>query len=249
MKYKDFSEEIWKSIEHNTDLILRQDPKPVAAFDADGTLWDMDFGEALFQYEIDHMLLPLPCDPWEHYQNLKALPEGPQKAYVWLAQIHKEVSILKVREWALACLEALKPVPIFQAQKKLIELLHAKGIEVYVVTASVKWAVEPAAALLGIPEKNVLGVTTRIENQIITDELEGVVTYKQGKVDSLLLATHNKLPFLASGNTEGDLPLLEAATHVRIAVSASSRDDRLYKTEHNLLQHAISKNWFYHKFI
>lgn len=249
MKYKEYSKDLWKILHKTLDTVLTQDPNPIAAFDADGTLWDLDLGESLFQYEIDNKLLSLPPSPWEHYLKMKAAPEGPQSAYLWLAQIHKGISLATVQKWAQQCLQELKPFPLFQEQKKWIDFLHAKGVQVYVVTASVKWAVEPGAALYSIPAERVLGVKTKIKNQLVTDLQEGSITYKSGKAEALLQATGGKKPFFVSGNTEGDLALLELSTHLRLAVSAASRDDRLFRSESELFKIAHSRNWWTHRFL
>ena len=249
MKYKDFSTSIWKSINDSLDLALKQDPKPIAAFDADGTLWDMDMGEAFFQYEIDKKNVQLPNDPWDFYQNLKAIPAGPNQAYLWLAQIYTGIKLEKVRLWAEQAVKDLQLVPIFTEQKKLIELFHSRGVQVYVVTASVKWAVEPGAKLLGIAADHVIGVETKVVDNKVTDILNGRVTSHEGKALALIEKTKGKKPFFVSGNTEGDLALLESASQTRLVVSAASRDDHLFKTESRLQKLAEQKNWLSHRFI
>jgi hypothetical protein len=47
----------------------------------------------------------------------------------------------------------------------------------------------------------------------------------------------------------GDFNLLESATHLRLAVSAASRDDKIFKTEAELAQNATDKGWLHHRFI
>lgn len=254
MKYKEYSQNIWDqihlSIKKNLEIQSKTAQKIYAAFDADGTLWDIDLGETFFQYQIEKKLVPLPPNPWEHYLHLKSQACGPEQAYLWLAQINKNVPLDLVRKWAAdAALEAT-PIPIFQEQKKLIDLLKKSGVEVFIVTASVKWAVEPGAALLGLSNDVVIGVETKVtDSGLITEQQEGTITYKSGKVSGLLAKTNNQKPFLVSGNTEGDLALLEASSDIRLAVSAACRDDKLFKTESALQLHAKSKGWLSHRFI
>src|SRR5688572_23456852 len=139
MKYKQYSPELWSALEQSVERALQRDPHPVAAFDADGTLWDMDMGEGFFQHKIDRKLIPLPADPWDHYFGLKKKNGDPKEAYLWLAQILKSVSLDQARRWAQDAVDAIRPVPVFPDQKKLIELLRARGVRVYIVTASIKW--------------------------------------------------------------------------------------------------------------
>lgn len=248
MKYKVFDSFIWDQIHKTLDVVLQQDLHPVAAFDADGTLWDTDLGESFFSYLIEKKLVPLPTDPWEHYQAMKMDPGGPQKAYLWLAQILKGIPFTQVQEWSQSSLQHEGPLPYFSDQKKLIELLISKKVSVYIVTASVKWAVEPGAQFLGLSPEQVLGVETEIQDGKITERQKGVITYREGKTEALLKVTGGKKPFLSSGNTMGDWQLLEAATHLRLAVSASPADSRLFRTEQELYRAAKQRSWLTHRF-
>ncbi len=47
----------------------------------------------------------------------------------------------------------------------------------------------------------------------------------------------------------GDFDLLTSATHLRLAVSAASRDDRIFRTENDLKDQALNNEWMYHRFI
>lgn len=247
MKYKDYSVEIWSRINTTLDHVLKEDSAPVAAFDADGTLWDIDLGETFFNYQIDNALVELPPNPWNLYQDMKA--ENPQKAYLWLAQICQNKSLSQVHEWAKKAVEAQFPLPIFLEQKKIIDIFLSRGVQVFIITASVKWAVEPGAEILGLQKDNVIGVETAIRDGLITNQQKGLITYRQGKVDALLERTNGKKPFFCSGNTMGDFQLLQSATHLALAVSAASRDEKLFKTELELQQNAEEFSWLTHRFI
>lgn len=247
MKYKDYSQDIWTQIQTTLDLVLKNDPHPVAAFDADGTLWDTDLGENFFHHQIDHKLVPLPNNPWNHYQEMKQ--KNPQQAYLWLAQICKGHALTEVHDWAKDALKAHHPVPVFSEQQKLIQLFLSKGVQVYIITASVKWAVEPGMSFFGLNYDNVIGIETAVDNGVVSDRQQGSISYREGKVTALLEKTNGKKPFFASGNTMGDFELLKSATHLQLAVSAASRDDRLFKTELELSENAEKHSWLSHRFI
>lgn len=249
MKYKNYSSEIWERIENTLNQIKHIDPNPIAAFDADGTLWDTDLGEAFFQFQIDHKLVPLPRDPWGYYKELKKKNNDPREAYLWLAQINKGIPVTELKQWAEEAFKKYFPPPVFPDQKKLIAFLKSNGVTVYIVTASVKWAVEPGAMFLGLHHDQVIGVETKIVDGKITDELSGNVTHREGKVRALLSYTNQKKPFLAAGNTMGDLPLIESATHIRLAVSSiNDENHKLYSTEKELLQISEQNGWITHRF-
>jgi len=246
VKFKDYSPELWQKINSTLEQVLKRDENPVAAFDADGTLWDTDLGEAFFDYLIQNKKVVLPVDPWTHYENLKA--EHPPTAYLWLAQICQNQKIETIRKWTEEAVDELKPLPIFSAQKQLIDYFLMKNVQVYIITASVKWAVEPGAALFGLPKENVIGVETEVVHDTVTDKQKGVITYRQGKVDALLARTFGKKPFFAAGNSEGDQELLMSSTHISLAVTAAHRDDRLFRSESKLMALAKTKGWLSHEF-
>jgi phosphoserine phosphatase len=248
MKYKSFSPEFWDHLSNALEQELKTNPRPVAAFDADGTLWDTDLGEAFFKWQIQNANLPnLPADPWKYYRNWKESGD-PRPAYLWLAQINQGQTLTQVQEWAEKSVQAQEPLPIFPDQKKLIRWLLDRKVEVRIVTASVKWAVEPGANRLGLTFDKVLGVMTQVSEGVLTDEQAGLMTYREGKTEALLHATDGRAPFFASGNTMGDHSLLKSATRLAMAVGAAPKGHELFETEEKLREEARSHGWLVHQF-
>jgi HAD superfamily phosphoserine phosphatase-like hydrolase len=248
MKYKSFSAQFWEQLSKALDQELKTNSKPVAAFDADGTLWDTDLGESFFKWQIENSHLPnLPANPWKYYCDWKNSGD-PRPAYLWLAQINQDQKLTQVHEWAESALKSIDPVPIFPDQQKLIQWLLKNKVQVYIITASVKWAVEPGAKRLGLKYEDVLGVRTRVDDGVVTDHQEGLITYREGKPEALLQVTNGKKPFFACGNTMGDFALLESATRMQLAVGAAPKGHELFETEEKLRSEARSKNWLIHHF-
>jgi phosphoserine phosphatase len=249
MKYKSFPQEFWQNLETSIAKEIKVNgPNPVAAFDADGTLWDTDLGESFFKWQIKNSRLPnLPPDPWSHYREMKA-NKDPRPAYMWLAQINQGQTLKQIRGWAEQSLKDSDPLPLFSEQKKLIQWLDSRGVAVYIITASVKWAVEPGAKRLMIETDHVLGVATAVERHVITDKPLSPITYREGKLAALLERTNGRKPFFASGNTMGDFALLEGATQMRLAVGATKPGHELFDTEESLRAEAKKANWFIHQF-
>jgi len=227
----------------------RKRPKgrAIAAFDADGTLWDTDLGEQFFLYKIKNKLVPLPEDPWGHYEWLKK-NKGNPAAYLWLAQICEGVPLLKVREWAEAGVAENLP-PIYEEQKAILKKLKELEVEIYIVTASIKWAVEPGALRLGLTHDNVMGIETEVVNGLVTAKQKGLITYREGKAAALLDRTGGVAPYFASGNTEGDKWLLEAATDLRLVMSSGPQGGTNYQTEQVMLALAKERGWYSHRYL
>lgn len=218
--------------------------KAVAAFDADGTLWDIDMGETFFHYVIQKQLVPLPPNPWRFYFELQDRASK-EAAYLWLAQIFKGVPLHQVRQWAKESVEAAQPVPVFSCQKKVISHLLSLGVDVFIVTASIKWAVEPAAHLVGLPPEKVLGIETCLVDDRVGMQQKGLLTYRKGKLDRLLQETKGQPPFFCSGNTEGDLELLKGATDLRFVMSNTPAAHPNHETESRMVEWAKKEGWFY----
>lgn len=249
MNYKPFPDQYWARIKQ-TIVELKTSGLPLfAAFDADGTLWDSDLGENFFNYQIDNKCVSLPTNPWSHYQEMKKINGDPRSAYAWLAQINQSQPVEQVRKWSQQAFNSIQPIPVFTEQKKLIDLFLENQVHIFIVTASIRWAVEPGALALGLTEKNVIGVETKVQQDIVSSEAVYPITYKEGKVEALLKQTGGVYPFFASGNSTGDTELLKAATHLQMAVSAASRDDKLFQSESELLKIAEMNNWMGHRFI
>lgn len=234
-------------LERLLDTLTKKRPTgpAVAAFDADGTLWDIDMGESFFEYVIRNKLVPLPTDPWSHYFSMQDRASK-EAAYLWLAQIFKGVAIEQVREWARESVSSIHPVPVFEFQKRIISHLLSLDVDVYIVTASIKWAVEPAAQLVGLGPEKVLGIETELVDGKIGMRQKGLLTYREGKPKRLLEVTDGVRPFFCSGNTEGDLELLHSATDVRFVMSNTVEAHPNFKTEQTMVEIARSEGWFYH---
>lgn len=234
-------------IKKSIESALEKGANPIAAFDADGTLWNTDLGEAFFHYQIKNDLLPsIHKNPLQYYED--KLLHDPKKAFLWLAQINEGHYLEEIKQWSQIHFAELNAFPFFESVRELITFLKKLKVNIFIVTASMKWAVEPAVAILEIPSENIIGITTKIVNEMLTTEQEGILTWQEGKAQALLNKTSNLKPFFCAGNSMGDLALLEVATHVRLANCALPSSHSLYESEQQLLATAKSRNWFLHDY-
>lgn len=230
----------------SVDLYLQNHPGPhYAVFDADGTLWSNDVGENFFHYQIENCNLPAlrGINAWDHYIQLKK--KHPPTAYLWLAQICSGFTLETVLSWAQAAAHHTPP-QVFPQQKKLIEELLQRNINLFVVSASVEWAVTGALEVAGFTQMHAIGVKTKIDGGMISDQQEGEITWREGKAKAFLQVSHNHAPILCCGNTLGDQHLLEMAKACAIAVQSQKADSEhksLYDDEQGLLRLARQHGW------
>ena len=253
MTYKVFSKSMAHHIKSVVQHLGSKASSPLfAAFDADGTLWDMDISEVFFKYQIQELSIDIPHFLIEQYEYLRV--HQTEKALIELSYLNVGHKLSQVRCWATACYEKHKDhIPIFPAQKALIEHLQEQGVRVYIVTGSCKWAVEPFAKVFNIDPDHVIGTEMQVKDNIVTERLKRLAYY-EGKVEGLLDATKGIKPFLVAGNTLPDQPLLHLATHIKLAIQSTkaSSQSSLYKSEQKLkaiaLQQGRENGWFHHQF-
>ena len=68
-------------------------------------------------------------------------------------------------------------------------------MQVFIVTASIKWAVEPGAEALGLSKDQVIGIETLVDHGLVTAKQHGFISYRDGKVQAWLGKSVKKLPF------------------------------------------------------
>jgi phosphoserine phosphatase len=140
---------------------------------------------------------------------------------------------------------------VLASQKLLVAELLKRKIQIFVVSASTHWAVEAAVSLVGLNPECALGVKTKVVNGLVTKEQEGSITWREGKRTALLAKTQGVAPIFCSGNSSGDLHLLECSTLVRLAVQTQtvlSENTGLFQDEQKLLAIAKERGWLTHHF-
>ncbi len=211
---------------------------PIAAFDADGTLWHDDISHAFFKRYYGERE-----GFWDTFYEIQK--KCYKESLVWLAQSLEGQSYKKLKSdcHEVICKNQSDKIDL---SEKLIRFLQDEKVEIFVVTGSLKWISEEKAHLYyNIPKDHVLGIKTKLQGDTIMSEVEGHLTWEEGKRDSLLAHTQNKNPFLCAGNTMGDLALLEVASHVKVAMNRSCPQSKkvLYDSEIKLKELAQDRNW------
>ena len=197
-------------------------PGAVAAFDADGTLWREDVGEAWLAHLVQKKLIQLADgrDPVAAYEAMVARDRGTGFAYAAQLQAGLSEAVLSEEARALAGLW-VGPRVIAVAQE-LLALCESVGLSVQVVSASPIEIVRVAAPLAGVPAERCLGMTVRVDPQgRCTDELVLPITYAAGKVEALARRRLGPLALGAGDSIHGDLALLTAA-RVPVVIAGES---------------------------
>ena len=230
-----------------TEALKNPKSNPIAAFDADGTLWFSDVGRDFFDFQIKHKYFPLGQSyDWNDYKAIEA--QGMEKGLTWLGQILASENLDELRKKVRLFHEEHPPVYV-QEQKEIIKFLKESGVRVLIVTASIGWTIEAAAEEFDIPPEDIVGIRTYLDDNVITDKVHYPVSWAEGKVDALLEATDGKKPFLASGNTTSDMFMVDIATDMKLVIHGAQPSDLVYESEVKALAMAKEKGWDYMDYI
>ena len=105
----------------------------------------------------------------------------------------------------------------------LIGALMERGFDIWAVSGSNKWSVEPVFRRFGIPEDRVIGIDLEVRDGLLTDRAEEPVPIRAAKVDALRRHT-DRIPLLAASDSKNDIPLLLYSAGLRVRVNSRKRD-------------------------
>ena len=105
----------------------------------------------------------------------------------------------------------------------LIGALMERRFDIWVVSGSNKWSVEPVFRRFGIPPDRIIGIDLEVRDGLLTDRAEVPVPIRAGKVDAL--RRHTPLvPLLAASDSKNDIPLLLHSAGLRVRINSRKRD-------------------------
>jgi len=109
--------------------------------------------------------------------------------------------------------------------RESVDLLHTlqdHGFDIFSVSGSSKWSVEPVLAYLGVPADRVIGIDLHLEEGILSTEPQKPVPIHGGKVEALR-RFDQRPPVLVASDSRHDIPLLLASTDLRVYVNSHGR--------------------------
>jgi len=190
--------------------------------DADGVLWREDVANDYMKSCLErHILRPnqeiIAREAWERLWRGELDIAGETR----LAAISVEVLQGLREEFVAADCAAFVQQRfaglLIPEVRDWVARLHAAGVTCWVISGSLIWGVRAGAALVGVPPERVLAVGTLACNGILTPKLAHPFTYGPGKAEAIRQILPEP-PLMAFGNTINDVPMLERATRMAVAV-------------------------------
>jgi phosphoserine phosphatase len=196
----------------------RELPGALAVFDADGTLWRDDVGEAFLRHLVSLGWVKLPdgSDPYEAYE--RAVERDRASGYAFAAQLQSGLLHERVAAEADRFARRWVPPRLVSDTQGLRTLCAEAGLAPFIVSASPLSIVVAAAPQAGFERERCRGIEVRIRGGKFTAEVVKPVSYAAGKIAAA--APFGKLALACGDSLHGDLPMLEAA---QIAVVVAPR--------------------------
>ena len=117
---------------------------------------------------------------------------------------------------------------IFPFAGEVFSLLTEHNIDIIIVSGAPERILKRYAPVFGI--KEVYAVSEQVKDGIFTGEIKSNAGYKKKKIVEKLMSRYGKEPILGFGDSESDVPILEAAKHgIRIQSKVTTMREGNYE--------------------
>jgi phosphoserine phosphatase/predicted NAD-dependent protein-ADP-ribosyltransferase YbiA (DUF1768 family) len=224
-------------------------PERAAAFDGDGTLWHADIPREFLEFQIDqrhllHFDYALGSGQVAGERLYGTCAEDVSICIAQAAYLHVGLSLADLQKHMDAFFANFDN-KIFAGQVELIGWLREHGFSVYLVSGGPKWLAEYAGKRwFGIPPGNVIGVQTRVAGGVLSAEVVPPVPFREGKMRAIEKVIGKRIA-IAAGNTHSDIPMLELAQQLAIAINSFGPETKGFHhgAEQRLKAEAEKRGW------
>lgn len=180
--------------------------RKIAVFDADGTLWSADIGEAFLRWLIAGRLVrsvDYSHDVYELYE--KRVEMNRAEGFAWAVQLMAGLCERDIMSWSAQLAYAwpnYRPL-----MRMLVEKLDEAGFEPWIVSASNEWTIKETARYAGFDSRRVIGIRTGVDHGVLSDRIVEPVVCGAGKVEAIRRIVGAQ-PVLGFGDSMGDYEML-----------------------------------------
>lgn len=220
-------------------LTMAEPGTKLACFDADGTLWNEDIGEAFFRWLAAGKLLPrrdCESDLWAEYEA--RVDENRAMGYAWAVQSMGgilEADIVRWSDQMAAAWPNYRP-----AMADLAKGMAESGFDVWIVSATNQWTVRAAAPKMNFDPEKVIAMQSAVENGVMTETMVEPLICNAGKVTAIQ-QKFGRLPDISFGDSMGDFEMLSASRQPIVI----GRNDKPNKS---IMAEAVQRGWPVHLF-
>jgi phosphoserine phosphatase len=104
----------------------------------------------------------------------------------------------------------------------LIKALHEHGVDIWAVSGSSKWSVEPVFRALGVPHERVIGIALEASNGVLSPTARMPIPIREEKIHALR-AVESRVPVLVASDSRNDIPLLKYSSRLKVWINSRKR--------------------------
>lgn len=194
-------------------------PLRVAVFDCDGTLWEMNSGEKFFYWSM-------PDAPSgrkglvseataqclrQRYAEYERGDVGEIEMCGEMVSMYEGLPIAPVKAAAEAFVASSVLSSTFPEMRELTQKLRQRGCELWAVSSSTEWLIEPGIRGFGIPADHVLATRLAVRDGIAGSELLSIPS--DANKATVIAERIPQSVDAVFGNSIHDAAMLEIATH------------------------------------
>eukprot|EP00968_Pinguiococcus_pyrenoidosus_P018793 scaffold1954_cov268-Pinguiococcus_pyrenoidosus.AAC.230 len=208
--------------------------RPVAAFDADGTLWGGDAFDAFTQVLVREGKLGADATAQAGQSYADSKGDARRAALAGCTKLLEGLTLEEIQDaaykaWGTYEERGLKDT-VFWGMADLIAALQSRGWRTVLVTASPAASVIAGAEAMGISEGDIFGIRLAVDDRgRTTGEMHPSmpVSWNEGKPEALRAAGLGGRVMFAAGNSIDDVPMLLMAKQERLMITSAAADGAL----------------------
>lgn len=114
-------------------------------------------------------------------------------------------------------------IRFIRQSRDLILALHAAGFEIWAVSGSSCWSVEPVFESLGVPPSRVIGIELAVDEGVLTARVLEPIPIREKKIEAIQRHRTDP-PLIVASDSRNDIPLLAYSSDLRVFVSSRRKD-------------------------
>jgi phosphoserine phosphatase len=130
---------------------------------------------------------------------------------------------------------APKGIRYIKESVELLKRLQQFGFDIWAISGSNKWSVQPVFEPLGIPRDHIIGIDLQLASNTFSAKVQPPVPVLEGKVAALQAVTDDP-PVLVVSDSMYDVPLFEYAAGKKVFVNSRMETSYTFFKQANIVQ-------------
>lgn len=117
----------------------------------------------------------------------------------------------------------------------LLKELQRLGFDIWAISGSNKWSVQPVFERLGIPKDHIIGIELQLASNTFSAKVQMPVPVLRGKVEALHMVTEDA-PLIVVSDSIYDTPLFEESQGLKVFINSRMETSYTFFKQANIVQ-------------